>query len=150
MTDDFRINAFNISFTVEADDILIKRDSTGSEYQSTLSDLDFSKNIIQIEGDEKIVSRTGTKLEFVESFAYYLGHFSGRGYPDPMKTSGYEIRAKGLLKLCALWAKDPITDFLRDHFDIRYYNTNYFADHELETKMTGLAFYVHNLNELFE
>jgi len=150
VTDDFRINAFNISFTVEADDIVIKRDSTGSEYQSTLSDLDFSKNIIQIEGDEKIVSRTGTKLEFVESFAYYFGHFSGRGYPDPRKTNGYEIRAKGLLKLCALWAEHPVTDFLRDHFDIRYYNTNYFADAWNETKMTGLAFYVHNLNELFE
>ena len=149
VTDDFRINAFNISFTVEADDILIKRDSTGSEYQSTLSDLDFSKNIIQIEGDEKIISRTGTKLEFVESVSLYFGHFSGRGY-DQRKTNGYELRAKGLLMLCALWAKHPITDFLRDHFDIRYYNTNYFADHELETKMTGLAFYVHNLNELFE
>ena len=150
VTNDFRINAFNLSFTVEAEDILVKRDSIDSEYQSILSDLDFSKNIIQIEGDEKIVSRTGTKLEFVESFAYYFGHFSGRGYPDPKKTNGYEIRAKGLLKLCALWAEHPVTDFLRDHFDIRYYNTNFFADHELETKMTGLAFYVHNLNELFE
>jgi hypothetical protein len=48
VTNDFKINAFNISFTVEADEILIKRDSTGSEYQSTLSDLNFSKNIIQI------------------------------------------------------------------------------------------------------
>lgn len=150
VTDNFRINAFNLSFTVEADDILIKRDSTGSEYQSTLSDLDFSKNIIQIEGDDKIVSRTGTKLEFVETFSYSFGHFSGRGYPDPQKTNGYEIRAKGMLKLCALLAKHPVTDFLRDHFDIRYYNTNYFADEWSETKMTGLAFYVHNLNELFE
>ncbi|HEY6626019.1 MAG TPA: hypothetical protein VIZ21_03615, partial [Ignavibacteriaceae bacterium] len=91
ISDNFRINAFNLSFTVEADDILIKRDSTGSEYQSTLSDLDFSKNIIQIEGDEKIVSRTGTKLEFVETFSYSFGHFSGRGYPDPRKTNGYEL-----------------------------------------------------------
>jgi hypothetical protein len=149
VSDDFRINAFNLSFTVEADDILIKRDSAGYEYQSTLSDLKFWKNIAEIEGDDKIVSRTGTKLEFVESVSLYFGHFSGRGY-DQRKTNGYEFRAKGLLKLCALWAKHPITDFLRDHFDLRYYNTNFFADHELETKMTGIAFYVHNLNELFE
>ena len=148
VTKDFRINAFNLSFTVEAEDILVKRDSIDSEYQSTLSDLDFSKNIIQIEGDEKIVSRTGTKLEFAETFTYNFGHFSGKGYGQ-RKTNGYEIRAKGLFKLWALWAKDPITDFFRDHLDIRYYNTNYFADHDFETKMTGLAFYVHNLNELF-
>jgi hypothetical protein len=152
VTDDFRINAFNLSFTVEADDILIKRESMSSdwEYKPTLSDLKFWKNIVEIEGDEKIVSHAGTKLEFVETVSLYFGHFSGRGYLDPKETNGYEFRAKGLLKLYALWAKHPITDFLRDHLDIRYYNTNYFANHDLETKMTGLAFYVHNLNELFE
>ena len=149
ISDNFRINAFNLSFTVEADDILISRDSTGSEYQSTLSDLKFWKNIIEIEGDEKIVSHAGTKLEFVETVSLNFGHFSGRRN-DMRETNGYEIRAKGLLKLCALWAKDPITDFLRDHIDIRYYNTDYFDYHPLQTKMTGLAFYVHNLNELFE
>ncbi|HSW56343.1 MAG TPA: hypothetical protein VLH59_14750 [Ignavibacteriaceae bacterium] len=150
VSDNFRINAFNLSFTVEADDILIKRDSIGTEYQSTLSDLKFWKNIVLIEGSEKIVSHAGTKLEFVETVSLYFGHFSGRGYPDPKETNGFEIRARGLLKLCALWAKDPIIDFLRDHFDIRYYNTDYFDYHPLQTKMTGLAFYVHNLNELFE
>jgi hypothetical protein len=152
VSDDFRINAFNLSFTVEADDILIKRESMSSdwEYQPTLSDLKFWKNIVEIEGDEKIVSRAGTKLEFVETVTLYFGHFSGRGYPDPKETNGFEIRAKGLLKLCALWAKDPITDFLRDHIDIRYYKTDYSDFNITQTKMTGLAFYVHNLNELFE
>ena len=149
VTDDFRINAFNLSFTVEADDILIKRDSTGSEYQSTLSNLNFWKNIVLIEGDDKIVSHAGTRLDFVETVSVYFGHFSGRGF-DQRKTNGYEFRAKGLLRILALWAKDPVTDFIRDHFDIRYYNTDFFADHPLETKMTGLAFYIHNLNELFE
>ena len=151
VSDDFRINAFNLSFTVEADDILIKRESMSSdwEYQPTLSDLKFWKNIVLIEGDEKIVSHAGTKLDFVETVSLYFGHFSGRGF-DRRETNGYELRAKGLFKLWALWAKDPITDFFRDHLDLRYYNTNYFANHPLETKMTGLAFYVHNLNELFE
>jgi len=148
--DNFRINAFSISFTVEADDILIKRESMSSdwEYQPTLSDLKFWKNIVLIEGDDKIVSHAGTKLEFVETVSLNFGHFSGRGFYSA-KTSGYELRAKGLLKLYALWAKDPITDFLRDHIDVRYYNTNFFDDAWNETKMTGLAFYVHNLNDLF-
>lgn len=150
ISNNFAINAFNISFTVEADDILVSRDTTGHfEYQSTLSDLQFWKNIVEIEGNDKIVSHAGTKVEFVESVSLYFGHFSGRGY-YVRETNGYEIRAKGLFKLWALWAKEPITDFFRDHFDIIYYNTNYFANHDFETKMTGLAFYVHNLNELFE
>jgi len=143
--DDFRFNAFNLSFTVEAEDILVSGYNNRWEYQD---DLDFWDNVILIKGNNKVVSRAGTKLDFAETFSYAFGHFSGRGF-DQRKTNGYEFRAKGLLKLCAFWAKHPITDFLRDHFDIRYYNTNYFADHDFETKMTGLAFYVHNLNELF-
>lgn len=145
-----QINMFTLSFTSEAEDILITRNDDGWEYQSTFSDLNFWKNVIMIEGDEDIVSRTGTKLEFVEFFAYYFGHFSGRGFPDARETNGYEIRAKGLFKLWALWANDPITDFFGDHLDIIYYNTNYFTSSFLETNITGLAFYIHNLNELFE
>ena len=144
------LNMLTISFTSEAEDILVTGDGNGNwEYQSTWSDLNFWKNVIMIEGDEKIVSRTGTKLEFVESFTYYFGHFSGRGY-FVKETDGFEIRAKGLFKLWALWANEPITDFFSEHFDVIYYNTNYFANHEFETNMTGLAFYIHNLNELFE
>jgi hypothetical protein len=150
ISNNFRINAFNISFTVEADDILVSRDTTGhSEYQSTLSDLQFWKNIIEIEGTQKIVSHAGTKVEFVESVSLYFGHFSGRGYYSE-KTNGYELRARGLIKLCALWAKDPVTDFLRDHIDIIYYNTNFFEYDYAETKMTGLAIYFQGLNKLFE
>jgi hypothetical protein len=149
VTDDFRINAFNLSFTVEAEDILVSRSWDSMYHWEYQDDLDFWKNIVQIEGNEKIVSRTGTKLEFAETFTYNFGHFSGRGYGQ-RKTNGYEFRLKGLLKVAALWAKHPVTDFLSDHFDIRYYNTNYFAGHDFETKMTGLAFYVHNLNGLFE
>jgi len=151
ITKNIQINLFTVSFTSEAEDILITRDTTGHwEYQSTWSDLNFWKNVILIEGDENIVSRAGTKLEFIEFFAYYFGHFQGRGYPDGRETNGYELRAKGIFKLWALWADDPITDFLRDHFDIIYYNTNYFTNSFLETHMTGLAFYFHNLNEFFK
>lgn len=151
ISENLQINLLTISFTSESEDILVTGDGNGNwEYQSSWSDLNFWKNVIMIEGDEDIISRTGTKLEFVESFAYYFGHFSGRGYLDPRETTGIEIRAKGLFKLWALWAKKPITDFFKDHFDIIYYNTNYFSNSFLETNMTGLAFYFHNLNELFE
>ncbi len=109
----------------------------------------FWKNIVEIEGDDKIVSHAGTKLEFVESVSLYFGHFSGRGFYSE-KTNGYELRAKGLFKLSALWAKDPVTDFLRDNVDVIYYNTNYFEYDRFETKMTGLAIYFQSLNQLFE
>ncbi|MBK7499568.1 MAG: hypothetical protein IPI19_10785 [Ignavibacteriales bacterium] len=147
--DNFQMEVLNFSLTVEADDILIDRDTTGWEYQSTLSDLQFVKNLINIEGTEEIVSHIGLKIDLFETVSFSTGHFSGSGF-DERKTNGYELRTKGLFKLWALWAKDPFTDFLRDHIDIRYYNTNFFDNHDwAETKMTGLALYVHNLNSLF-
>ena len=145
-----RINTVSLSFTVEAEDILVLRDSTGqSSYQSTLNDLRLWKNIINIEGDGRIVSHAGFKIDLFETFSLLTGHFSGRGYQDLMKTNGYEIRAKGLFKLYALWADNPITNFLRDHFDIVFYKAAYLADLPVETKMTGLAFYLSNLDSLF-
>ena len=52
----------------------------------------------------KLFLVTGTKLEFVETFTYNFGHFSGRGYGQS-ETNGYEIRAKGFLKFVAFGLK---------------------------------------------
>jgi len=147
--DNYQMEVLNFSLTVEADDILIDRDTTDWEYQSTLSDLQFVKNLINVEGTEKIVSHIGLKIDLFETVSFSTGHFSGRGFMDVPETGGYELRSKGIFKLWALWAKDPFTYFLRDHIDIRYYNTNYFDGDWRETKMTGLALYVHNINSLF-
>lgn len=145
--DQFQLNTFNFALTVEADDILVGRDSTWF-YQSTLSDLRFWKNLINIESTKNIVSHIGLKFDFFETLTLYKGHFSGRNI-DERKTNGYEIKASGLFKLWAFWANDPITDFISNHFDLKYYNTTFFTDHYFETKMTGLAFYLHNLHTLF-
>ncbi|HQI40769.1 MAG: hypothetical protein B6D44_13040 [Ignavibacteriales bacterium UTCHB2] len=146
---DFRFNAFNLSFTVVAEDILISRGFSQSGQWKYEDDLDFWKNVILIKGSDNVVSHAGTKLDFAETFSYSFGHFSGWGF-DERKTYGFELKAKGLLKLIAMWTENSVTDFIRDHLDIRYYNANYFVGHELdETKMTGLAIYIHNLSELF-
>ena len=43
LSDNFQMEVLNFSLTVEADDILIDRDTTDWNYQSTLSDLQFVK-----------------------------------------------------------------------------------------------------------
>ena len=95
--DNFQMKVLNFSLTVEADDILIDRDSTGWDYQSTLSDLQFVKNLINIEGTEEIVSHIGLKIDLFETVSFSTGHFSGRGFMDVAETGGYELRAKGII-----------------------------------------------------
>ncbi len=157
MEDNFAINTFKFSFTVEAEDVLvganrIVQDSTTrtiGEYQSTLSDLKFWKNVIEIEGDDKIISRSGLAIDIFETLTIYAGHFSGSGYWDARETSGIGIRAKGLFKLYAYWANDPVTDFLAEHLDIRYYDIDYFSGHEVESNITGLSIHFQNITSLF-
>ncbi len=95
--DNFQMEVLNFSLTVEADDILIDRDTTGWDYQSTLSDLQFVKNLINIEGTEEIVSHIGLKIDLFETVSFSTGHFSGRGFMDVAETGGYELRAKGII-----------------------------------------------------
>ena len=69
------MKVLNFALTVEADDILIRRDSTGWDYQSTLSDLQFVKNLINVEGTEKIVSHIGLKIDLFETVSFSTGIF---------------------------------------------------------------------------
>lgn len=140
------INVFDIAFTFDAEDILINRDTLGRfDYQSGLGDIDFSKNVIQIKGDDKVVSRAGLQISLLETLVIRNGHFSGRGF-DERKSNGLEIRAKGLLKLLDKFSGDPTVKFISDHFDLRYYNTTYFADHFFETKINGVALVINGFD----
>ena len=86
-----QLNAFDIAFTVDADDILIERDDNlidvdsiiyKSSYQSGLGDIDFSKNVIQIEGDENVVSHAGLQISLLETVVVRSGHFSGKHFGE--------------------------------------------------------------------
>lgn len=155
INDRIKINMFNLSFTAEADDILIGVRTVGSdstflqtrEYQSTLSDLQFWKNVVNIRSDNKIVSRAGFALDFFETLTIYNGHFSGR-YRDFTTTSGFGIRAKGLFKLYDYIADNPVSGFLAEHVDIRYSNSEY-KDLYSERNFNGLSIHIHNFNSLF-
>jgi hypothetical protein len=132
----FVLNAFDIAFTVDAEDILIEKDDiSGSAYQSGLGDINFSKNVIQIEGDENVVSHAGLQISLLETLVLRSGHFSGRHFGE-RKTDGIEIRAKGLLKLLEELSDSPTIKFISDHFDLRYYNTDYVS---ALSKMNGIA-----------
>jgi hypothetical protein len=142
------VNIFDLAFTVDAWDILIERDGMGkTEYQSGLGDIDFGKHVIQIKGDDKVVSHAGLQISLLETLVIRNGHFNGRGFHD-RKTNGTEIRAKGLLKLLDNFTSDPTMKFIADHFDVRYYNSNYFADDLLETKITGIALVINGFEFL--
>ena len=126
------LRAVELGFTVDAEDLLVIRNkdtsgTSGFDYQSFLGDINIDKNIIQMKGDENVLSRSGFKLDLVETLTITWGKYSGRSY-DNLKTNGIAIRAKGLLKLLDKFTSDPTVKYIAKHFDIRYYKSTYNID----------------------
>jgi hypothetical protein len=128
----FIANLIKLEFTAEAQDLLVTRDeNSGSKYQSGLGDISIGKHIIGINGDEKVISRSGVKVNLLETFSYRTGKYNGRFF-DNRKTSGFELRAKGLFLLLSNNINNNLINYLAEHVDIRYNNStyNHFPDHD--------------------
>ncbi len=103
-------------------------------------EIDIGRNIIQIKGDDKVVSRSGYRIYLMETLAITNGKFSGRGF-DMSSTSGIEIRTKGLLKMLGKYSSNKTFEFIANHFDLRYYRTTYSPDN-LDLEMDGIALFI--------
>lgn len=154
------IRVFSIDFTVDAEDKLLEYEIINSGnpvipnmkrfkgYQSFIGDINIGKNIFQIKGDENVISKTGFQINVFEFFTYKQGHLSGDGY-NSVKTNGFEIRSKGILKFINAVSSIEAIKFITNCFDLRYSYSKYSIDDGVETKFHGISIYVQNLNSLF-
>ncbi len=53
---------------------------------------------------------------------------------------------KGLLKFITDQRKDPVFNFIADHFDLRYYNSDYLIGNYSETTFKGIELVLSNFN----
>jgi hypothetical protein len=121
---DFIMNFFRVEFTSEANDYLIIRDTSGFSYQSGLGDIHIGRNILGIKGDDKVISRSGFKIDLFDTFSYRTGKYSGKEF-DLRATNGLEFRTRGILILLASTTNLRFLNYLAKHFDLRYYRTEY-------------------------
>jgi hypothetical protein len=143
--DESPLNVFKFDFSVDAEDILIERDwpTNDFEYQTGIGDIDIGRNIIQIEGDDKVVSRSGYRIYLMETLAITNGKYSGKGF-DLSTTSGIEIRSTGLLKMLSKYSSSKTIEFIANHFDLRYYTSTY-SQNKLDLEMDGIALFISSL-----
>lgn len=149
------LKALGFDFTVEAEDLLVERNfvfspdtSAFTSYQSFLGDINISKNIFSVKGDDNVVSRVGLEIELFEILSYRNGHLNGRGFHN-IKTNGLEIKSDGLLKFITQVQSESAFNYLSDHFALRFSYSNYFVDEGLETDYYGLSLFVKDFNSLF-
>lgn len=150
------LKVIGFDFSVDAEDLLVDRKfvltpndtSVSNEYQSFIGDIKIGKNIIAIEGDDKVVTKAGFELELFEIFSYRQGHLSGRGLNN-VKTNGFEIKSSGLLKIIAPSNDENPLKYLSDHFDLRFSYSNYSIFKDMETDYYSISIFVRNINSLF-
>jgi hypothetical protein len=151
------LNILDIAFTAEARDELIESnllfesiDTTGPyniiplikdiSYQSGLGDIKIGKNILQIEGDENVLAMAGLQISLLETLVIRRGHSSV--YNNVNKTSGLEVRLKGMLKLLEKYSDSPVVEFISNHFDLRYITASHKLGGTIESKFEGIALVV--------
>ncbi len=143
-TDQIKLNAFNYSFSAEAEDILIKSDSKGFEgYQSMLGDINFGKHLIELKGDKDVVVHRGHIFRLFETVIITSGRYNGHGFNN-YKSNGFGFSSEGIFKLLSRSIENNVIGFVANHFVLEYYHTNNFVDSALETNFQGVALYFKN------
>ena len=133
----YNIEIFHLDFASEAEDYLISRDSAGAwSYQSGFGDIKLGKNILGIKGDENVYAHAGVKICLLETVEFMWGHIGSQRNLE--NTNGFGLRAKGLFRYLSDQRNNEMMNFIADHIDIGYYDTNYLVGAYQETSFRGI------------
>jgi hypothetical protein len=113
-------------WTVEANDLLIKKDSNYWQYKSGFGNIDFFKEILRGKTNPTTEKLKGWQLNIFETFTLEGGRFE----EDPrygnrhFNTWGWSIRSGGFLKSLLVFAPNLLNknllEYIIKHIDIRY------------------------------
>jgi hypothetical protein len=146
------INLINYDLILEAQDLLIERDTFSSlnfTYQGMFGDIEFWKHLVQLKGDEKVVVHKGHSVSLAETVTILLGSFHGRGYQRNPKTNGLTFSTKGLFKWLNSELETDFLQFLSQHVDVRFLTSTIFdGEGAFETDLYSLS--VHFINFSFD
>ncbi len=132
---------FGYFFTADVDDYLIKQTEVPPyfSYQSGIGDIQIGRNLIDLKGDSYVVVHKGNEFDFLETFTYLIGRFSGRN-DDNNSSNGFGFQTKGLFKLIKSFSNNTALNYIADHVNIKYYSSIIYENDPRETKFEGFDF----------
>jgi hypothetical protein len=122
-----KIDAIDYSFTVEAEDMLIKNDNFVREYDNSLGEFNIVKNLIELQGNQSVIVHRGHIFKLFETVIIMSGRFEGQGF-NVSATNGFGISSEGIFKLLSSSTNNPVFRYITDHFVLEYYNSNTYYD----------------------
>jgi len=132
------IDLVDYSFTAEAEELLIKTDSLGSDYNFSLGRFNIGKHLFDLKGDQSVVVHRGDIFKLFETVIIVSGRFEGNGF-EVQKTNGYGFSSAGIFKILSSSINSPILNYIADHMVVEYYNTNTYVDSAIETNFQGIV-----------
>ncbi len=129
-----------ISWSFEANDMLIKRDKSGkSKYQSYPEDVKVLKHIINLNGDENVINRFGISTTVFETVRFSFGKYDGSGFTN-IYTRGYGLSLRGIFKLIVATRNSRTAKDILQHSDIQF-NMSCYNFEEPDNPMDDTKFY---------
>ena len=119
---------------------------TSFGYQSGLGDIDFGKQLINLEATDKVVLRKAHIFRFLETVTLSIGRFDGRGFYPVRKTNGVAVSTTGLSKYLSANFDNDVIQFISKHISIEYYNSTLFKDWWGETDIEGVGIILKNFS----
>ena len=155
-TNSILINLLNYDLILEAEDILIERNSkvdasgnyVSSEiyYQGMLGDINFGKHLIQLKSDDNVVVHKGHAISFIETVTILKGSYDGEGFHTVMKTDGLVLSTKGLFKFLSSQIENETIKFISEHLEIKYTSSTIFKTIGHPTDISGLSVSLSNFS----
>ncbi|MEM6785844.1 MAG: hypothetical protein AAF624_19150 [Bacteroidota bacterium] len=125
--------------SIQAEHQLTRIQDDGSvSYERLLGDLNVLENALLGQGNATTTARRGLRLTFFETFGLHYGGFDGFGY-DARRTSGFEVRLGGALRVYALSTGNERLAALAERFDVRFSTATYFAGARSESQFAGVT-----------
>ena len=137
---------FGYFFTVDVDDYLIQQTEVPPyfSYQGGIGDIVIGRNLINLKGDDNVVVHKGHEFDFLETFTYLIGRFSGRN-DDNNSSNGFGFQTKGLFKLIKSFSGNKTFNYIVDHVNIEYYSSILYENDPRETRFDGFNFTFSNI-----
>ncbi|MEM9997412.1 MAG: hypothetical protein AAF809_06890 [Bacteroidota bacterium] len=136
---DAYIQLVEATVAIQAEHQLTRVAADGAvSYEPVLGDLNLLDNALLGRGSDITTARRGLRLTFFETFGLHYGYFDGFGY-DARRTSGFEVRLGGALRVYALSTGNERLAALAERYDVSFSTATYFAGARSESQFASLT-----------
>ena len=144
------LNLIKYSLILEADDILVSKDSIFYKHssQGVFGDIDVWKNLVLLKGNNNVLVHRGHSIQLLETVTILLGSLDGKVFNASgiNETDGVIISSSGFLKWLNSVVGTDFSYFVSNHLKINYIISYVHWVTHIKTKFSGISIALTNFS----